>query len=278
MNMIARTYLSIVEDEKIKKGALSMLKAQRVNAILEFVKEKESVSLDELVERFDVSKNTIRRDIQELVDGEKLVKVYGGVSIAKPLTVPYQDRKIKQFNEKQQLAKLAAEFVEEGDIIFIDSGTTTVEMLEFMKHKNITIVTNNLDFTLDASAYPNLHIYSTGGVFERSTRSYVGTESAEVIQKYNFNKAFMASTGISLDKGITNSSPLETQVKAKVIQKSEQVFILVDHTKFDKYALTTYCDFSEIDYLITNQEPPIEYIKHSEHNQYSVLYPSHISV
>ncbi|WP_339182521.1 DeoR/GlpR family DNA-binding transcription regulator [Oceanobacillus sp. FSL W7-1293] len=250
-----------------------MMKAQRVTAILEYVKEKESVSLDELVDRFGVSKNTIRRDIQELVDEEQLVKVYGGVSISKPLTVPYQDRKVKQFHEKQKLAKLAAEFIEDGDIIFLDSGTTTVELLDFIKYKNITIVTNNLDFTLDASAYPNLNIYSTGGVFERSTRSYVGTESAEVIQKYNFNKAFMASTGLSLDKGITNSSPLETQVKAKVIQKSEQVFILVDHTKFDKYALTTYCNFDDIDYLITDQEPPKAYLTHSEQNQYDVIYP-----
>jgi len=126
---------------------------------------------------------------------------------------------------------------------------------------------------LEASAYPNLNIYSTGGFFERSTRSYVGTESAEIIQKYNFNKAFMASTGLSLNKGITNSSPLETQVKAKVIKKSEQVFILVDHTKFDKYALMTYCDFDDIDYLITDQEPPQAYIKHSEQNQYEVIFP-----
>ncbi|WP_152655879.1 DeoR/GlpR family DNA-binding transcription regulator [Oceanobacillus sp. CFH 90083] len=250
-----------------------MMKAQRVTAILEYVKEKESVSLDELVDRFGVSKNTIRRDIQELVDEEQLVKVYGGVSISKPLTVPYQDRKVKQFHEKKTLAKLAAEFIEDGDIIFIDSGTTTVELLDFIKYKNITIVTNNLDFTLDASIYPNLNIYSTGGVFERSTRSYVGTESADVIQKYNFNKAFMASTGISLDKGITNSSPLETQVKSNVIKKSEQVFILVDHTKFNKYALTTYCSFEDIDYLITNQEPSQEYIKHSEQNQYELIYP-----
>ena len=250
-----------------------MMKAQRINAIHEHVKENNSVSLDELVDLFDVSKNTIRRDVQELVDEEKLTKVYGGVSISKPLTIPYQDRKVKQLYEKQQLAQVAAEFVEDGDIIFIDSGTTTVEMLDFIKHKNITIVTNNLDFTLDASYYPNLSIYSTGGVFDRSIRSYVGTESAETIQKYNFNKAFLASTGLSINKGITNSSPLETQVKANVIQKSEQVFILVDQTKFNKYALTTYCDFNDIDYLITNQEPPEEYIKHSEQNKYKVLYP-----
>src|SRR5699024_4848585 len=103
-----------------------MMKALRINAIHEHVTENKSVSLDELLDRFDVSKNTIRRDIQELVDEEKLIKVHGGVSISQPLTIPYQDRKVKQLQEKQQLAQLAAEFVEDGDIIFIDSGTTTV--------------------------------------------------------------------------------------------------------------------------------------------------------
>ncbi|WP_130860366.1 DeoR/GlpR family DNA-binding transcription regulator [Gracilibacillus phocaeensis] len=250
-----------------------MMKAQRVNAILEYVKQRESVSLDDLMEEFNVSKNTIRRDVQELADSEKLVKVYGGVSIAKPLTVPYQDRKVKKFQEKQAVARLAAQFVEDGDIIFIDSGTTTGEMLPFITDKNITIVTNNLDFTLEATGYPHLHIYSTGGMFERSTRSYVGTESANMISKYNFNKAFMASTGLSLSKGITNSSPLETQIKTKVIEKSEQVFVMVDHSKFDSYSLTTYCDFNQIDYLITDQKPDEVYMQNSAENSYKVIYP-----
>lgn len=250
-----------------------MMKAQRVNAILEYVRQHGSVSLDELVEVFNVSKNTIRRDVQELADTEQLEKVYGGVSIAKPLTVPYQDRKVKKFREKQALAQLAAQFVKDGDIIFIDSGTTTGEMLEFIRDKHITIVTNNLDFTLEATGYPNLSIYSTGGMFERSTRSYVGTESADIIRKYNFNKAFMASTGLSLSKGITNSSPLETQIKSQVIEKSEQVFVLVDHSKFGKYSLTTYCDFKQIDYLITDKQPDEDYIKHSKENYYEILYP-----
>src|SRR5699024_11541817 len=96
-------------------------------------------------------------------------------------------------------------------------------------------------------------VCSSNLAIDRSTRTYVGTESAETIQKYNFNKAFLASTELSINKGITNTSPLETQVKANVIQKSEQVFILADQTKFNKYALTTYCDFNDIDYLITNQ-------------------------
>lgn len=250
-----------------------MMKSQRIKAILDYVRQQESASIDELVEVFNVSKNTIRRDIQELAEAEKITKIHGGVSISNTQTVPYQDRKVKKLHEKKLLAQLAAQFVEDDDIIFIDSGTTTQEMLEFIKDKKITIITNNLDFTLDAAYYPNLSIYSMGGMFERSTRSYVGTEGVENLCKYNFNKAFMASTGISLPKGITNSAPLETPIKAKVIDRSEKVFILVDHSKFGKYSLTTYCDFNQIDYLVTDRKPDDIYLDNSKEYNYKILYP-----
>lgn len=249
------------------------MKTQRIHSILEYVQKKHSVSLDDLVKKFNVSKNTIRRDIQELVDENKLQKVYGGVSVPKPLTVPYHDRKIQHFKEKAQIAELTAQYIEDGDIIFIDSGTSTGAILEYIKDKHLTIVTNNLDFTLDATAYPQLHIYGTGGVFERTTRSYVGMESAELISQYNFNKAIMATTGLSLEKGLTNSSPLETQIKRTVIDKSEEIFILVDHSKFDKYSLTTYGDFAVIDYLITDRKPDEKYIKAAKEHQVEIVYP-----
>ncbi|WP_163537501.1 DeoR/GlpR family DNA-binding transcription regulator [Gracilibacillus sp. YIM 98692] len=250
-----------------------MMKVKRINEILQYVQKKQSVSLDDLVEEFNVSKNTIRRDVQELVEQEKLEKVYGGVSVPKPLTIPYHDRKVRNHKEKATIAELASQYVKDGDIIFLDSGTTTGEMLEYLKDKHLTIVTNNIDFTLEATPYHQLHVYSTGGMYERTTRSYVGIESAESIAKYNFNKAFMASTGLSLEKGITNSSPLETQIKSTVIDKSEEVFIMADHSKFDNYSLTTYCNFTDIQYLVTDRVPDDKYLKYAEEHQFKVLYP-----
>ncbi|WP_208586078.1 DeoR/GlpR family DNA-binding transcription regulator [Gracilibacillus suaedae] len=250
-----------------------MLKTKRITAILDYVQRKHSVSLDDLVKEFNVSKNTIRRDVQELVDQKKLQKVYGGVSIPRPLTVPYQDRKIQNFKEKEIIAELAADYIKDGDIIFLDSGTTTGAILEFIKNKSLTIVTNNMDFTLDATPYPQLQIYGTGGVFERSTRSYVGMDSAETIAKYNFNKAIMATTGLSIDKGFTNSSPLETQIKRNAMEKSETIFVLADHSKFDRYSITTYGYFDEIDYIITDREPPKHYIDAASEYKNHIIYP-----
>ncbi|UOQ45548.1 DeoR/GlpR family DNA-binding transcription regulator [Halobacillus salinarum] len=250
-----------------------MIKVERINELLDYVHQKQTASLDELVKEFNVSKNTIRRDVQELVEQGKLKKVYGGVSVNQSSTLPFHHRQIQNHQEKIKIAELAASYVEDGDIIFLDSGTTTVEMLDFIKQKNLVIVTNNLDFTLEATPYENLKIYSTGGMYERSTKSYTGLESAEAIKSYNFSKVFMASTGVSLTNGVTNSSPLETQIKSAVVNRSEEVFLLVDHSKFDKYSLTTYCRLEDINYMVTGEEPEDKYKQFAEKNNMKLVYP-----
>ncbi|MEJ8303035.1 DeoR/GlpR family DNA-binding transcription regulator [Saccharibacillus sacchari] len=244
-----------------------MIKSQRINQLKEYVFEHESVSLEELVRHFDVSMNTIRRDVKDLVDSGVFRKVYGGVSVNHSTLVVFDERKDRNLTKKQEIGRLAAQYVENGDVIFIDSGTTTIEMLPFISQKQITVVTNNFDFIHQAKPYPGLSIFSTGGMFERKTDSFVGFQSIELLKKYNINKAFVASTGVSLTNGVTNSSPLETDIKSTVVQKSLNVFLLIDDSKFDKYALTTYCSLSDIDVLVTNSTPNEDYVKYAkEHN------------
>ncbi|MEC0236660.1 DeoR/GlpR family DNA-binding transcription regulator [Paenibacillus kribbensis] len=236
-----------------------MIKSKRINQIKEYVFEHESVSLEELVEHFGVSKNTIRRDIQSLVDSGIIKKVYGGVSVNHSTLVVFNERRDQNLTKKQEIGKLASQFVEDGDVIFVDSGTTTLELLPYIQHRQLTIVTNNFDFIHEAKPFPSLSIFSTGGMLERKTNSFVGFQSIELLKKYNINKAFIASTGISITNGVTNSSPLETDLKSTVVEKSLNVYLMIDDSKFDKYALTTYCSLSDIDYLITNSIPNASY-------------------
>lgn len=243
-----------------------MLKITRINKIKEYVFEHRTVSLDELMKKYGVSKNTIRRDIQELVEEGELKKVYGGVSVNDSTLLPFSDRKVQYQHEKKKIAKLAASFVEDGDIIFIDSGTTTLEMLEYIKNRHITIVTNNIDFTIEAMPFDGLNIFSTGGMLERKTKSFTSVNSSEIIKKYNINKAFMASTGITIENGVTNSLPLESEIKKTVVKRSSEVFLLADNYKFGKYALTTYCELNEVDYLITDMPPNKGYQDYADEN------------
>ncbi len=250
-----------------------MIKSQRIHQIKDYVFQHESVSLEELVEHFGVSKNTIRRDVRTLVDSGILNKVYGGVSVNHSTLVGFNERKDRNLSKKQEIGRLAARFVEDGDVIFVDSGTTTLELLPYIQERQVTIVTNNFDFIHGAKPYPNLTIFSTGGMFERKTDSFVGFQSVELLNKYNINKAFLASTGISILNGVTNSSPLETDIKRTVVTKSSNVLLMVDDSKFDKYALTTYCELSEIDYLITNSQPGEEYRQYADKHHITIVTP-----
>jgi DeoR family myo-inositol catabolism operon transcriptional repressor len=248
-----------------------LIKTKRIYQIKDYVFEHQSASLDELMEVFNVSKNTIRRDVQELVDLGEIKKVYGGVAVNDSTLVSFHDRKTRNQLQKKLIAKKASGFIEDGDIIFIDSGTTTLEMIDYLKTKNLTIITNNLDFIINALPYENLNVISTGGVLERKTNSFISIKKFDILKSYNINKAFMASTGISPSYGVTNASPLESDLKQTAVERSAKVFLLIDNDKFGKYGLMTYCGLEEIDYIVTDESPAEEYREFAEVNQIQLV-------
>jgi len=246
-----------------------MIKEKRINKIEEYIIEHKSVSLDELMNVFKVSKNTIRRDVQELVERGDFKKVYGGVAVnddKRAKLESFHDRQVRNQKEKERIGKAAANFVNDGDIIFIDSGTTTIEMIKFINNKQVTVITNSLDFIVQSLPYENLNVITAGGILERKTNSFGSLKYMDILNAYNINKAFMAATGISLSNGVTNASPLESELKSSIVDRSSEVYLLVDHDKFDKYGLMTYCRLDKIDYLITDKMPAEVYQNYTKKN------------
>lgn len=252
-----------------------MIKEVRIKKIQEYIDEKESVSLDELVSVFNVSKNTIRRDIQEMMKSGKYKKIYGGISVKhdsiKKGLDPFSERSVRNKKEKQIIGKLAGALVKDDDIIFVDSGTTTIEMFEYIKDKHITIVTNNIDLIMKCIPHDNLTVICIGGILERQTNSFGNINSMEFLNIYNINKAFMSSTGISITNGVTNASPIESKLKEAVVRRCEEVYLLIDHEKFNKQGLITYCNLDEIHYLITDQKPPLDFCEYFDENNIKVI-------
>ena len=147
------------------------MKVSRLNSIEQYVISRETVSIDELCEVFGVSKNTIRRDLNELEMRGHITKVYGGVTATVPSgAVPTPIRSSLNTVDKSLIGRLAAEEVEDGDTIFIDSGTTTLCLLRFLvAKKRITIITHSLGALSEASKYDNLNIISLGGIYSPTT-------------------------------------------------------------------------------------------------------------
>lgn len=247
------------------------MRTKRIDLIERYIEEEKLVSLDVLCEKFNVSKNTIRRDIDELVKKGIAEKVYGGVSFKAPQSdarlVPYEERHTVLSAEKDAISKKAASFVKEGDIIYIDTGTTCLNMIDYLAHIPCTIITNSLRIYMKAVQYPNLQIISLPGTLNRDTLSFVGSEIPVYLRTYNITKAFMASTGVSIENGLTNASADEYAIKKTVIENSQTRFLLSDHTKFGKFALMTYCPLDEIQYLITDTVPEQKYLDYCKEHK-----------
>lgn len=250
------------------------MRSQRIAEIEQYIYTHKTVTLDELCDVFQVSKNTIRRDIEELIQNPDIVKTYGGVMIntqTKKLLVSFNERNIKCQNEKRLIAAKAASLVEDGDSIFIDSGTTTLYMLEHLKDKKITLLTNNIEVLVQALPYENITLISLSGTLNRKTLSLTGSSAAKLLSTYNVKKAFMAATGITPENGATNSSPEETCIKEMAVKKSLQNYLLADSSKFGVVSLLTYCSISDLTGIITNQKPDDAFCEYAKEHQVDII-------
>ncbi len=249
------------------------MRTTRIEEIREYIYKHKAVTLDNLCEVFQVSKNTIRRDIDELLEDPNIKKIYGGVTVEEVKSfISFDKRNISNLDLKQLIAKKAADLVEENDIIFIDSGTTTFHMIEYIKNtKNLTILTNSIEVIMRSVPYSNINVISLSGVLNRETLSFTGIGSAEVLSKYNLSKAFLAATGISIIGGATNSFPSETEIKQAALQKSQKNYILADHTKFNEVSLMTFSNLENIDSIITDKLPGQELSEHLIKNKCGII-------
>ena len=233
------------------------MRSKRISDIEDYIYENKTVTLDQLCRVFDVSKNTIRRDLKEIILDGNFKKIYGGVTVKdnKDL-LPFSERNINNLDAKKKIAAKAAELVEDSDVIFIDSGTTTIHMIDYIKDKkNLTIITNNLEVMIRVIPYENIKLISLSGELDRNTLSFTGDTASLVLKSYNISKAFMASAGVSVDGGVTNSSTKEYDIKGTAVKRSNKVYLLTSTDKFNGVAIMTYCTLDKLSGIICDGKP-----------------------
>lgn len=253
------------------------MKTRRMEEIKNLTYKLGSITLDELCVAFDVSKNTIRRDVNQLEKDGVIEKVYGGIKAKDSDLLPFQQRSVKNNPAKMSIAKTASQFIQENDIIFIDSGTTTSHILDSLpKDLRCTILTNNFDIIEQSTLLPNVSLYVLGTFYKHKTRSFINRDGLVDLGNYYISKAFMSSTGLSL-KGVTNADPLEHIIKSAVCKRADEVILMVDASKYDKSALLTYSKLEDIDKFITDTTPPKEYLNFFKENLVEVHVASEVS-
>lgn len=233
------------------------MRVDRIEKMERYIAEHKSASVDELCEVFNISKNTVRRDLKEILANSDYKKTYGGVCVTRSyLPLPFTERFNSNTDIKRRLAQRAAQEVCNGDIIYIDSGTTTCHIVDALPDvDNITIITHSLEVVNRAIARPKLTVLLLPGMVNRKTLSLVCPKPMEQMRDYNIGKAFMAADGLTVANGATQFTASEYEIKSAVISRSNKVYLLIENEKFEQASLYTYCNLDRIDHVITDKAP-----------------------
>lgn len=220
-----------------------MLTQDRRQKILDLVLQNGSASVTELSKEFDTSESTIRRDLVALSNLGKLNKVHGGATVLSQQFVNNEDNNeekfLKNINEKALIAKYAAEQVNDEDFVFLDAGTTTYLMIDYLENSKATFVTNGISHCKKL-AQMGCKVFVIGGEVKETTDAIIGLVAATNLQKYNFSKAFIGTNGVSEKQGFTTPDSDEAMLKAVAIERSFVSYVLADSSKFGKVSAVTF--------------------------------------
>ena len=251
------------------------MKYDRQQEMETYIRNAKTVRNEDLLNRFNVSIQTLRRDLKTLEDQGSITKVYGGVVYNDPQDSlknfdSYETRSASFCDEKEYIGKLAAKMVKDNDVIFIDSGTTAYRMLHYMQDlKNVTVISHCLDVMLALRSMSNLKGICAGGTMLHETGTFMIDTS---FYPYNYNKAFITTVGISIAKGLTNTVVQEGYMKSHAISQANRVYLLADHSKFDVIGYNHFADLSNIDVIVTDRCPEDKYLSVFESNQTKIVY------
>jgi DeoR family transcriptional regulator, fructose operon transcriptional repressor len=231
-----------------------MLTFERQELILSMLKEQHTIKMQEIVDETGASESTIRRDLKELEQSNKLKRIHGGATLfQKKLVEPtIAEKTVKNRHEKRLIAQKAAELIEEGDCLFLDAGTSTVELIPFLKGKNIVVVTNGLT-NISELLEVEIETHVVGGYVKKGTRAFVGRGAIQSLEGYRFDKAIIGANGISIQDGCTTPDPEEAFIKELAIKRSSQSYVLADHTKFGEISFSKFADLNEVTIITSNQ-------------------------
>lgn len=232
-------------------------KSVRIKQMEQYILRREFVTMEELCAQFDVSINTARADVARLVEKGSIKKEYGGVvGIRSSALSTFSERIMKNMSAKEAIGRKAASLVEEGDVIFVDAGTTAACMFNDISilPRNLTIVTANLQAINILTETTDLEVFVLPGKLVRRTNAFAGIDTVEYMQKFNFTKAFLGATGVNYEGKLSDSTSVEAEIKRQVLESSAKTYLLADSNKIGKIAMLTYADLSKIDTWICDAD------------------------
>lgn len=239
-----------------------MLKEERYDKILALLEEEQYISAQRLSQTLFVSLPTVRRDLAELQRRNQIVRSHGGAKkIQGEHTVaPLNFRRTVNALSKRALCRAAAELVQDNDIIFIDSSTTTLQMADFLgEKKGITVITNGIPLAT-ALVKKGIKTYCTGGEIFENSLAHFGSFAEDFIQRFNIDTLFFSCHGVNGQGMLTDPSLPETQIRKTAIHQSKKTVFLCDETKFSLSTPYNLVSIDAMDFVITDTEKVYAYV------------------
>lgn len=248
---------------------------QRRLKILNLIREDGHAKVQDLSKIFKVTDVTIRQDLEELEKMGYIEREHGGALLKDISSFAKTGQLLNQKNieEKREIAKKAINFINEGDCIILDSGSTTTEIAKLLvSFKNLTIITNALNIALILGESPNISLIVTGGEFKAPTLSLTGEMAAQPFNNLHANKLFLATAGISAKMQLTYPSLSDLVVKSAMIKSSDEVFLVADSSKIGNTSFASLGSISLIKALITDNKISNEDIKKIEEQNVKIIF------
>lgn len=234
---------------------MTLLPEQRRRRIIELLDAEEAADVAHLAGTFAVSPATIRRDLQHLEEDGLITRTHGGaITPASTAFEPlYVQKTQERWIEKTAIAERAAAFVDDGDVVVLDSGSTTLALAKRLKHvRDLTIIATDLKIALELADVPGFNVIVVGGQVRPGLYSVVGSMAEHVLSQFHANHAFIGADAIDLAMGISNATMVEVDVKRRVVQAATHVTLIADHTKFERTSLVKVADLGAFDAIVTD--------------------------
>ncbi|MFT3924409.1 MAG: DeoR family transcriptional regulator [Myxococcales bacterium] len=230
----------------------------RLEEIVELVSSRGFMSIDDLATHFDVTQQTIRRDINALASENRVRRFHGGAGAASPSTLntEYTKRKHLQSSEKARIAREVARHIPDHASLFINIGTTNEAIAhELLSHSGLKIVTNNLHVAAIVSGKEDFDVIIAGGKVRSRDGGIIGEATVDFVQQFRVDYAIIGISGIDEEGSLLDFDYQEVRVAQALIRNSRQVVLACDHTKFGRQAMNRLGDLSDIHVLVTDAEP-----------------------
>jgi len=231
---------------------------ERRNQIVQRLKTKRKVTVPELVAHFGVSPATIRNDLRDLEKLKLIQRTHGGAIPLDSYKMGYEPdhehRSIDNHKQKRAIARRAIDYIEEGDIILLDTGTTTCELAKLLgKFDNLTVIVNDIEIARVLEDIDNVQVIVIGGMLRKKIHSLVGPFATKLLAELNVDKVILATNCFSLAKGCTTPDIQQAEVKKAMIDIAGEVILLCDSSKMERNSFVQFADVSKITTLITDR-------------------------